>query len=275
MSIFQHKGSIAKRKGKCSICGSNEAPYGYWGDYYCEKCFFEKFKIDPKKVAKESGKGHSGMIPLSEKELKYALGQTYLFSSYPYPYLLQVPKGNKIFATLYLSHYPRAKGIVGRTINYLIIWKGRLAGIIGANSAPYSVKAINDFFGITKENRNDMLLCIMNNEIFRLIIHEKNLATKVLKIFRQKLQQDHIKKYGHPLIGLVTFVEPPRTGTVYKADNWIYLGMTKGYGTIRRGKRWFDREWIKTKPKHIFVYKYKNKEAKDLENLIKGLNDAK
>jgi len=270
MPVFQHKGSIAKRKGKCCICGADKAPYGYWGKYYCKKCFFEKFKIDPDEIAEEAGKGHSGMVPFkTEEELKKALSQTFLVPSYPRPYLLQVPKGNKIFATLYLTHYPQSKGIVGRTINYLIIWKNKVAGIIGANSAPYAVKPVDEFFGITKENRDDMLLCIMNNEVFRLIVHEKNLATMVLKAFRYKLQRDHIKKYGHPLIGLITFVEPPRIGTIYKADNWVYLGMTKGYGTTRRGKRWFDRKWVKKKPKHIFAYKYKGKEVKEFERKIK------
>lgn len=265
MGKFKHYGSIAKRKGKCCICGTDSAPYGYWGKYYCKKCFFEKFNIDPDEVADKSGKGHSGLVPFeTEEELKKALSQTFLVKSFPRPFLLKVPKGNKIFASLYLSHYPKSRGIVGRTLNYLIIWKGKVAGIIGANSAPYCVKPIDKFFGITKQNRNDMLLCIMNNEVFRLIRNERNLATKTLAVFRKVLQQDHIKKYGHPLIGLVTFVEPPRTGAIYKADNWTYLGMTKGYGTTRRGKRWWDRKWVRKQPKHIFAYKYRGKEVEKL-----------
>ena len=269
--IGKHFGSIAKRTKKCAICGAENAPYGYWGKYYCKKCFFKKFHIDPDKVADKSGKGHSGMVPFKTKEeLNKALSQTFLVDSFPRPFLLKVPKGNKIFASLYLTHYPKSRGIVGRTINYLVIWKNKVAGIIGANSAPYCVKPIDKFFGITKENRNDMLLCIMNNEVFRLINNEHNLATKTLAIFRKVLQKDHIEKYGHPLIGLITFVEPPRTGAIYKADNWTYLGMTKGYGTTRRGKRWWDRKWVQKQPKHIFAYKYRGKE---IEKLIQKIQE--
>lgn len=257
----KHFGSIAKRKGQCCMCGS-DAPYGYWGQYYCKKCYIKKFSKDPEKIAKKGGKGHSGMVGFrTEREFQNALSQTFLvpYSWQEKPYLMQVPKGNKIFAHLYLTHYPNSKGIVGRSINYLIIWKGKVIGIIGGNSPPYSVKGINDFFAITKENRNDMLIQIMNNDVFRLIVHKPNLGTRVLRAFRLTIQKDHIKKYGHSLVGLITFVEPPRDGTVYKADNWIYIGMTKGYGTIRRGKRWHHGEWVKKQPKYIFGTRFVSK----------------
>ncbi len=248
--------AIAKRTGICCICGE-QGKYGYWGKYYCKKCFFEHFKVDPEEIADKTSNGHSGMLALNPKELNLSLSQLYLFNhNSNYPILIKVPKGNKIFATLYLTHYPQSKGIVGRSLNYIIVYKNKIVGIIGACSPPYSVKAIDEFFGINKNNRNQKLKQILNNEIFRLIYHEKNLGTKVLKIFREVIKKDYKEKYKDDLIGLITFVEPPLTGTVYKADNWIYLGMTKGYGTLRRGKRWFDRKWIRKTPKHIFAYKY-------------------
>lgn len=212
---------------------------------------------DPDKIAEEGGKGHSGMLPFKTKEqLTKALSQTFLLpQSFKYPTLVQVPKGDKLFATLYLSHYPESKGIVGRSINYLVIWQNKIVGIIGGNSPPYSVKAIDEFFGITKENRNDVLVKFLNNEVYRIIHSAKNLATMTLKSFRKQLKKDYREKYGDELIGLITFVEPPRTGAIYKADNWTFLGMTKGYGTTRRGKRWFDRRWIRKTPKLIFGIK--------------------
>ena len=251
----KHLGSIAKRTGKCCVCGE-KGKYGVWGRYYCGKCFEEHYKKKPR--PESEGKGHSGMLALPDNILQQKLQQTYLLpQSFDYPVLIYVPKGNKVFASLYLSHYPQSKGIVGRSFNYFVIWKQRIAGIIGGNSPPYSVKAVDEYFNVTKENRSDMLLYLMNNEVFRIIKSDKNLATRTLKAFRKQIQKDHKKKYGYGLVGLLTFVEPPLTGNIYKADNWTYVGMTKGYGTTRRGKRWFDRKWIKKKPKHIFVKKLK------------------
>jgi len=249
--------SIAKRTKPCCKCGK-KGKYGVWGNYYCKKCFVVYLGKDPDKIAEEGGKGHSGMLPFKTKEeLDRALGQTFLLpNSFKYPVLVQVPKGDKLFATLYLSHYPESKGIVGRSINYIVIWKNRIVGIIGGNSPPFSVKPIDKFFGITKENRNDMLVKHLNNEVYRIIRPAKNLATMSLKSFRRQVKHDYLLKYGERLIGLITFVEPPRTGAIYKADNWVYLGMTKGYGTTRRGKRWFDRKWVKKQPKLIFAYRF-------------------
>jgi len=238
--------AINKRTEPCHNCGK-EGKFGVFGRYYCKECYEKR----PKR-----GKGHGGLIALPSNELNERLKQRFFIpDSYKYPFLLQIPKGHKVFASLYLSHYPNSKGIVGRSINYLVIWKEKIAGIIGGNSPPYSVKPIDKFFGITKENRSEKLRTFFNNDIFRLIIHEKNLATMTLRSFRRIIKQDYYRKYGEKLLGLITFVEPPRDGTIYKADNWIYLGMTKGFGTTQRSKRWEPREWTKKQPKHIFAIK--------------------
>jgi len=246
--------TISKRQRICADCGK-KGRYGYWGRYYCRECFLKRFGKDPDSVVDSKGRGHSGMLPLSDEELKRALGQLFILGSGEDILLIRVPKGNKVFASLYLTHYPQSKGIVGRSLCYLIIYKNQLAGIIGVNSPPYSVEAVNKFFGITKENRDEKLRRILNNNIFRLIIREKNLGTRVLKVFRRRVKEDYEKIYGDLLEGLITFVEPPLSGAVYKADNWTYLGMTKGYGVLRRGERWFDKKWVEKTPKHIFAYK--------------------
>lgn len=249
--------SIAKRTSICDFCGE-KGRYRIWGTWYCRDCYFKKYGKYPEDVAEERGKGHSGMLALPEAELNRRLQQTYFHpQSFKYPCLVRVPKGDKVFASLYLSHYPESLGIVGRSSCYLIIYQQRLVGIIGANSPPYSVKPIDKFFGITKENRTELLCSIMNNEVFRIIRPAKNLATMTLKTFRRQMKREYDEKYNEKLVGLLTFVEPPRTGAIYKADNWAFLGMTKGFGTTRRGKSWHDRKWVKRKPKLIFAYKYR------------------
>ena len=236
--------AINKRTEPCHNCGKT-GKYGVFGRYYCKECYDKR----PKR-----GKGHGGLIALPEEELDKRLKEKYdIPESYEYPFLLMIPKGNKVFASLYLSHYPNSKGIVGRSINYLVIWKDYIVGIIGGNSPPYSIESINNYFNITKDNRTQKLRGFFNNDVFRLIIKEKNLGTKTLKSFRNKLKQDYKIKYGEDIFGMITFVEPPRIGAVYKADNWKYLGMTKGFGTTQRSGRWENRKWVKKQPKYIFA----------------------
>ena len=57
--------AINKRTEPCHICGE-EGRYGVFDRYYCKKCFDAR----PKR-----GKGHGGLIALSDSELKIELGK--------------------------------------------------------------------------------------------------------------------------------------------------------------------------------------------------------
>jgi predicted TPR repeat methyltransferase len=74
-------------------------------------------------------------------------------------------------------------------------------------------------------------------------------------MFRARIKKDYEKQYKDELVGLVTFVEPPRTDAMYKADNWIYLGETQGMQVKRRGSldKWVNKEWSTGTKKHIYA----------------------
>ena len=225
--VFQNK--------KCDFCPYVGKVIEAWGKKYCPDCF--------KKRPKTGRPGNSGMVKQAS-----ALQQGMLAFDHDLK-LTKVPKGNKIFATLYLEHYPESKGIVGRQCNYLVERSGVVLGIIGANSPPLNYKVFGNFFpGYTELNW-------LNNNVYRMIHHEKNLGTKVLKLFRNRVKVDYEKKFKDELVGLVTFVEPPRTGAIYKADNWIYLGVTLGTSCKRRGSldKWVNKEWTKGTQKHRYA----------------------
>jgi hypothetical protein len=228
---------------RCEKCGGNVF-VEVWGKLVCKNCYLER----------ERKKGHSGMV-VDFNFLEKFKSQTIFYTNEIE--LVRVPKGHKAFSTLFITHYPNSKGIVGRSINYLIYYKGRFAGIIGACSPPYKVKPVDEFFGITDDNREEMMRKILNNEVFRLIIHEKNLASRVLSVFRKQVFEDYYEKYREELIGLITFVEPPLKGACYKADNWVFIGYTKGYGTTMRDGVGKPRKWVNKKRKLIFAYKYR------------------
>lgn len=199
----------------CCICGSVGKVIETFGRLYCKSCWDKK----PKR-----GNGHSGMLKISD--MSY---QKNLFAEEGLR-LEKTTKGNKLFATIYLEHFPGSLGIVGRQLNYFVKNGDEILGIIGCNSPPLNYKLFNKYFGDEYSELN-----WVNNNVFRLIKSEPNLGTRILKLFRNRIIQDYKEIYGDNLIGIVTFVEPPRTGAVYKADNWEFLGETQGKKCQRRG----------------------------------------
>jgi hypothetical protein len=130
-------------------------------------------------------------------------------------------------------HYVPNKGAQGQQLHFIIHYKGQVAGIISAASSVYAVKNRDDFFKIPKdkEQRQKYFLpAIVNNSVFRLELHEKNLATKVLARWRVVVKELWKKFYGVDVIGFETFVieTDTRKGCLYLADNWTMVGMTSG-----------------------------------------------
>lgn len=220
----------------CSKCGFEGRVIESWGTNYCKPCYDAKPKrkggnggmtLDPNLVLDDHTDASTGIV------------------------LEPVAKGNKIFSTLFLQHYPGSKGIMGRSINYLVRLNGKIAGIIGANSPPLNYKKFRAYFNTEDEK------AFVNNNVFRLVINEKNLGTQVLRLFRNTLQRDYTTKYGDTLLGIVTFVEPPRTGAMYKADNWTALGETQGKSPKKRDmERWENKEWGEGTKKLIFAKRF-------------------
>jgi len=221
----------------CSVCGAKTKVYSTFGKLKCKTCI-EK--------SKTGIKGHSGMV--YNKNTSVPLG---LFNDGLK--LERVKKSNDLFVKWYIEHYPQSKGIVGRQINYLIYNGHSPIGIISGASPPLNYLLFRKYFKV-KDDLN-----FLNNNVFRIVekLNDKNLGTKILKLFRNKINKDYYEKYKTHLLGLITFVEPPRTGAVYKADNWKLLGKTQGITVRRKGENWLKKEYLKGAKKLIFAYKYK------------------
>ena len=112
----------------------------------------------------------------------------------------------------------------------MILLDREVIGIISGGASAYAVKARDDFFGITKENRNVALNGIVDNTVFRLEKHLPNLATQILALWRITVERDWREKYGVIVCGFETFVieNKTRKGSLYKADNWTFVGRTQG-----------------------------------------------
>ena len=143
--------------------------------------------------------------------------------------LIRVSSSNPYYKSIRKEHYVEYRGTIGRQIHYLIEKDFKVIGIISGASAVWATEGRDKFFNITKENRVEMINRIINNVVFRLNLHEKNLASHILSIWRRQILDDWEDKYGVRAIGFETFVYGARrNGVVYKADNWTFCGYTKG-----------------------------------------------
>lgn len=165
-------------------------------------------------------------------------------------------------------HYSQPKGFVGRSICYAILYDNKYYGAIIGGSSSLHLPGRDEFFSITPSTKRTLLRSIINNIFFHVekcgdFYPTRNFVPKILKTFRKQIAPDWQKKYGDPVIGFETLVEPPRTGEAYLRDGWQQLGVTKGF-TCKRGsalgqkktdswggQRVWDR--INLRPKLVFA----------------------
>lgn len=177
--------------------------------------------------------------------------------------LVENSRANYVFNDIRDRHYVTNKGCIGRQIHYLIFdnqdFGSKPIGIISGTASVYRCKPRDDYFQINKNNRHQKIQQIINNGIFRLEKREKNLASHILKLWRKQILKDWYKKYKAEIIGFETFVfGENRTGSIYKADNWNYVGMSKGAALITTGKgdMWTQKRIRKqVEPKLIYCKK--------------------
>jgi hypothetical protein len=161
-------------------------------------------------------------------------------------------------------HYSQPKGFVGRNICYSIEYNNVYYGHIVAGSSTLNLKYRNDFFQISKIDKQSKLQSIVNNTFFHIEkVNNKypmrNFTSNILINWISIVQQDWFSKYGDIVLGLETLVELPRTGECYRRAGWTEVGQTKGY-TCKRiagkgtdswsGKRVWDVKNLR--PKRIF-----------------------
>ena len=93
---------------------------------------------------------------------------------------------------------------------------------------------------------------IANNSRFLILPgwHRPNIGSRVLSLTERRVVADWRTRFGHPLFLLETFVDPQRFhGGVYRAANWMELGLTQGYRRTREGYS----ARVDAAPKRVFV----------------------
>jgi hypothetical protein len=158
-------------------------------------------------------------------------------------------------------HYVSNAGACGQQVHFLVWSQGKIAGIISAGSSVYAVAERDKFFDLPKDKelKGKALVKLVNNTVFRLENHELHLATRVLASWRKIISSAWLDLYGAPVVGFETFVVEEdladgreRKGKLYEADNWKFVGYTKGSAKSHRGLR-NPQTRKKTERKLIFV----------------------
>ena len=151
-------------------------------------------------------------------------------------------------------HYIPNHGAVGQQLHYLIYLDKEIVGIISGGAAAYAVRCRDEFFGITKENRHAALNSIIDNTVFRLEWNAPNLGTQILSLWRKTVAKDWYTHYGVKVAGFETFLVEAdnRKGSLYKADNWTFVGETQGSSKLHRHGAENPHERINVDRKLVF-----------------------
>jgi hypothetical protein len=98
-------------------------------------------------------------------------------------------------------------------------------------AAAWKIAPRDAFIGWEAQTQQRRLHLLTNNMRFLILpwVRAANLASHILTGVAKRISADWMKKYGHPVYLLETFVARERfEGTCYRAANWVYVGHTKG-----------------------------------------------
>ena len=149
-------------------------------------------------------------------------------------------------------HYLGDVRAVGEQLFYAITdGRGQWLGVLVFCAASRRLRARDRWIGWTEEQRRRRLPLVVNNCRFLLLPHKTfpNLGSRSLRLTLDRLSDDWQARYGHAVVLVETFVDPEQfCGTVYTANGWQELGLTDGFGRVRR-----DFYVQHHKPKRLFA----------------------
>lgn len=195
----------------------------------------------------------------------------------------------------YLGMLPK----IGNTLWYVATYRNDWQALLIFSAAALKCAVRDQWIGWTRRHQYNRLNLLANNSRFLILPqrHHKNLASKVLALCKNRIQQDWINRFGYPLLLMETFVDPTRfNGTIYKAANWRFVGYSKGYQRTRSGysnKRKYSKMvfveplqrnacWLLSQPilnkryqTGVLTMKLNAQQMKSLPYLFKGITDPR
>ena len=136
------------------------------------------------------------------------------------------------------QHYLGALPKIGETLWYVATWRGQWVAQLSLSAAALKCGVRDRYIGWDFRSQYGRLKLIANNSRFLILPTGRfpNVGSKVLSLLAHRVGADWQARFGHPLLLLETFVDPERFyGGVYRAANWLELGLTQGYRRTRAG----------------------------------------
>jgi len=148
-------------------------------------------------------------------------------------------------------HYLGTLAKIGETVWYVAIWRQQWVAQLNLSAAALKCGVRDRWIGWDFRSQDGRLNLIANNSRFLILPgwRRPNVGSRVLSLTGRRVAADWRTRFGHPLFLLETFVGPQRFhGGVYRAANWMELGLTQGYRRTREG---YSAE--ADAPKRVFV----------------------
>jgi hypothetical protein len=167
-----------------------------------------------------------------------------------------------IWHAMMTAHHPLGAGpLCGAQLRYLIISQRHGAvGGLSVSAAAWRVGVRDQWLGCDDATRCAQLPGVVCNSRFLILptVRVKHLAPHVLGQLARRIASDWRQRYGTTPWLMETYVEAARSGTVYRAANWIEVGMTTGRGRQDcAGKGGLPE-------KRVFVYRLSSRTLKRL-----------
>lgn len=154
-------------------------------------------------------------------------------------------------AELTRHHYLGDLAKIGETIWYVATWRDHWVAQVSMSAAALKCGVRDRWIGWDFRTQYGRLKLIANNSRFLILPdwHRPNMGSRVLSLTARRIAADWRERFGHAVLLLETFVDPRRfSGGVYRASNWIDVGLTRGYRRTRAG---YSAET--DAPKRVFV----------------------
>jgi hypothetical protein len=135
-------------------------------------------------------------------------------------------------------HYLGELAKIGETVWYVATWCEQWVAQLSLSAAALKCGVRDRWIGWDFRTQYGRLKLIANNSRFLILPdwHHPNVGSRVLSLTERRVVADWQARFGHPLLLLETFVDPRRfQGGVYRAANWMELGLSQGYRRTRDG----------------------------------------
>ena len=136
-----------------------------------------------------------------------------------------------IWNTIIKEHPLPLKRLMGRQLCYLIKSEHGYLGAISFSAAFYNVPIRDSFINWSDEQKEKYInnVICMSRFFIRNSVRCKYLASKSLSLCMKRFSADFKENYGYEPLMVESYIGHDYDGTSYKAANWTYLGITKGY----------------------------------------------